>query len=253
MVPQPLLAQDQLAGVYEKLKRADESIRSLNSEIVAFLKERPDGGFSGEKQKASKEFVEFHSKREIPLRFGVIAGEIVHHLRSSLDHIAWLLSSGQYRQSSGTQIALPILVSKPGKKSEVASYKGRIEGIKSKEARSLIEKLQPYNAPDPLDDPIAIILEFDRIDKHRTLMLVENQWQMGLTIPLRFFTWTITGLDIDQELLTPTPADQLKLEFSMSVAFPQFGKRKNQPVIPGLTELANNLRVVAGRFSELSA
>lgn len=75
-----LLDSEQLAGVYEKLKRADESIQNLNSEIVAFLKERPKGGFSEDKQQAARELAEFHTKRGIPLRFGVIAGEIVHPL-----------------------------------------------------------------------------------------------------------------------------------------------------------------------------
>src|ERR1700724_711353 len=92
-----LLSPEQLAGVYEKLKRADESIQNLNSEIVAFLDERPEGGFSDDKQKAAKQLAEFHTKRVVPLRFGVIAGEVAHHLRSSLEHIAWLLSSDQYQ------------------------------------------------------------------------------------------------------------------------------------------------------------
>ena len=29
--------------------------------------------------------------REPPVRWGVMAGEIVHHLRSALDHLAWQL------------------------------------------------------------------------------------------------------------------------------------------------------------------
>src|SRR6266404_964011 len=97
-----LLSPEQLAGVHEKLKRAEESIRDLNSQIVAFLRERPEGGFSHDKQKAAKEFAEFHAKRVIPLRFGVIAGEVIHHLRSSLEHIAWMLSTDGYRRDYPT-------------------------------------------------------------------------------------------------------------------------------------------------------
>jgi len=83
-----LLSPEKLAGVYEKLKRTEEGIGDLNSQIAAFLRERPEGGLNDDKQKAAKELVEFHAKRVIPLRFAVIAGEVIDHLGSSLEHIA---------------------------------------------------------------------------------------------------------------------------------------------------------------------
>ena len=49
-----------------------------------------------------------------------VLGEIIHHLRSSLDHIAWLLSSEKYRREHETAIAFPICTDEPIEKKELA-------------------------------------------------------------------------------------------------------------------------------------
>jgi hypothetical protein len=245
-----LLSCEQLAGVHEKLKRADESIRNLNSEITAFLKP-PKGVFSEDKEKASHEFLK-HARRNIPPRFGVLAGEIAHHLRASLDHIVWLLSSEQYRRKHETLIAFPICLAKPRKKEEITRYNGKIQGIRSASARTLIDKLQPYNAAHPPDDPLVILHNLDRIDKHQTLILIRSNWSTKLSIPLRLFTWTIIGRpDLDQKIFTPTTADKLKMDFSIQIAFAQLGRWKGEAVIPALTHLSNTIQDYVKRFSEL--
>jgi hypothetical protein len=157
MVPKSFLTADQLSGVHEKLQRADEIIRTLNSELTAFLKP-PEAGFSKNKQKAANEFLQ-HARRQVPPRFGIIAGEVAYHLRSSLDHIAWLLSCDRYQRSHEGAISFPILTEKPRKKAELGSYSRKVEGIQSAAARALIERLQPYHAPTPADDPLAITHE----------------------------------------------------------------------------------------------
>jgi hypothetical protein len=248
----PRLTPDQLAGVYEKLKRANETIGNLKSEITIFLNKRPEGGFSKDEHEAAKEFAEFHAKREIPLRFGVIAGEVAHHLRSSLDHIAWMLSSESYRRDRETAIAFPIFLSKPAKKDEITSYSRKIEGIQSVVARDLIERLQPYNAANPAGDPLTILHELDREDKHHTLILIQTKWNMIMTVPIRAqLVMPITFLDTNEELFPSKAADKAKLEFAPQIAFAQLAGGKSEAVIPTLTELANKLGIIVQRFAEL--
>jgi hypothetical protein len=95
-------------------------------EIHAFLK-MPKGGFNKDSEEASHAFLQ-HARREIPARFGVLAGEVVHHLRSILDHIIWLLSSEQYRRTNETQIAFPICVAEPRRMAERSRYDRKIGG-----------------------------------------------------------------------------------------------------------------------------
>jgi hypothetical protein len=247
--PKPLTPED-LGGVYAKLERADESIKYLNSEIAAFLKV-PEGGFSKDEEEAFRQVLK-HTRRNIPPRFGVLAGEIVHHLRSSFDHIAWLLSSEVYRKSNETAIAFPIFVEEPRSKEEKASYSRKIEGITNDAAVRLIGEIQPYKAANPLDEPLAIIHGLDRVDKHHTLVLIESSWDASLKIPLSIFKWTvITGNTYDKPLPPVPPTNKLEMKFSHQVAFGEFGQRKRQPVIPSLTQLANATRDIVGLFAEL--
>lgn len=245
-----LLSSEQLKGVREKLERADECIRDLNTEIGAFLK-HPEAGLSEHKAKAAQKFME-HARslaKNVPPRFGVLAGEIVHHLRSSLDHVAWMLSSERSQRAKGSNaIAFPILIEEPTDEHELRSYNRKIQGIASPDALTLIKHLQPYNATKPLDDPLAIIHEFDRIDKHHNLVIVETSWEVGFRLPL---SWIISGSNIDTEIPSLAATRKAELKITHFVAFPQFGERKNQPVVPSLTQLLDVTRDVVGKFAAL--
>src|ERR1700761_1924172 len=81
-----------LSGAYEKLHRAEENIEKLELEITRFFEESKYPVISNENDQLFLEAIDYHGNRKIPIRFSVLAGEIVHHLRSSLDHVAWQLS-----------------------------------------------------------------------------------------------------------------------------------------------------------------
>jgi hypothetical protein len=42
------------------------------------------------------------------LRFSVLAGEVIHHLRSCLDHLVWQLSSEPFRSAHSDRIEFPV-------------------------------------------------------------------------------------------------------------------------------------------------
>lgn len=54
-----LLTPEQLAGGYEKLKRADQNILNLSVEISAFLNEGSHPGVARDKMKATEEWIKF--------------------------------------------------------------------------------------------------------------------------------------------------------------------------------------------------
>jgi len=83
---------DLLIGCRAKIERAEENIRRLNGEITAFLSQE------SKPYRIRKEFrnnglqyafVAFGDPIAPP-RFAVLAGEIIHHLRSSL---VWTICS----------------------------------------------------------------------------------------------------------------------------------------------------------------
>ena len=251
MARKPLLTPDQLEGVYEKLKRADEDIFNLNLEISPFLKADPDGGTAKAKRQTAQQWVNFHKERSIPPRFAVLAGEIVHHLRSCLEHIAWSLSSKTYRKTNETAIAFPIFTEPPNKKTQ-PRYDGNIGGITSPAARKLIEELQPYKGAHPVDDPLAIVHELDRIDKHHEVVLVIATFEAHVETFAEFSARRArSGLEADQDTFARESTQKESMQISRQVAFAEFGKRKDQSVIPSLTELANAIRDVIRMFAEL--
>jgi hypothetical protein len=180
-----------LDGIREKLKRADQNIRNLESEIAPFLARFPtfdypvmvpglDPVFTDEQREAWKKFgLEFREKERteiIPLRFSVLAGEIIHHLRSCFDHLAWQLSDESCRQAGNNRftIEFPIFDVDPTTDPDKARrYRGKVKCIINRpSALARIERLQPYKSSDPHNVPLWRLHNMDRTDKHRELTLV---------------------------------------------------------------------------------
>jgi hypothetical protein len=240
-----------LAGVREKLKRADENIINLNTEITTFLGKGKHAIFPNENNEAFQKAIEGHAAREVPLRFSVLAGETIHHLRSSLDHVMWLLSSEQYRAECPNKIEFPVCAVKPASKDEIAKYNGKIEGINSANAKAIIQSFQPYKrlekGESPEDDLLWIVHDFDRFDKHRELVMVLPS--IGMSFPpavlqryIALQEKAITEADFERDV-------NMYSQFAPQVSFRQFGKRECEPVIKGLTKLSNYVRDLVGCFA----
>src|ERR1700686_745705 len=78
-----------LDGCYAKLERAKENVRNLNAEIETFLgaDPKPYQVVGEHKGNGLKYAFVVRGNPTMPLRFTVLAGEVVHHLRSILDHL----------------------------------------------------------------------------------------------------------------------------------------------------------------------
>ena len=146
------------AGIAEKLKRANQNIVDLNSKIDAFIQGGkypviPDPG-----SESWKEVLDYHKAKPIPLVFGVLAGEIVHHLRSCLDHVIWHFSDSVQRIECQNVIEFPIFSAEPRKKEELARYARKVQAVSNTNVLALIKNMQPYAAgPDTLNGALLIL------------------------------------------------------------------------------------------------
>ena len=248
----PMESKPEFAGIYEKLKRADENIVNLGIEINAFLKLSPDSRITNDKAKAAQEWAKFHVERTIPPRFGVLAGEIIYHLRSSLDHLAWILSSESYRENHGRLIGFPINTDPPRNNEARTIYNRQIAGITSTAAITLIGDLQPYKVAEPADEPLAVIQYLNNIDKHHNLVMVLPSFDIHIRIPAALFqTHVIDGLEKNEMPFIAEPANNAEIQFSRQISFAELGEGKNRAVIPALTELSNEIRDIVERFATL--
>ncbi len=245
-----------LDGCWAKIERAKENIKNLEAEISAFV--QPDPYIiAGNVNHQTKECTFVANAKTIPLRFSVLTGEIIHQLRSSLDHLIWALAL-QSHATPGPDIGFPICLTE--EKFKAAKKRGKINGI-SGSAQAIIESLQPYRNADwrntVSDNPLRIIQEFNNTDKHRLLAVVVSAAHIPGQI---YFSGKMADTTVAQfvpeqwaDLLLRTEPDgtnvltirftkmnpelQVNADFRHQVAFEQFGTREIEPVIPSLMHL----------------
>jgi len=220
-------------GIEQKLKRADENIRNLNREIKRFFKKGKYPILPHKNKQVLLQAIAYHRERRIPLRLSVLVGEIVHHLRSCLDHVVWLFSSEAYRRTGYWKIEFPVFETRPVDKDRIARYEGKVKGISNLTVLRLIEGLQPYNRLGT-DSPLLILHNMDIIDKHRELVLCFSSGRLeiskGVLNPYLARHPDISAADLAVKL-----KDYGKVV--PQISFRNFGGREVQPVVPGLYEL----------------
>ena len=245
-----------LDGVRERLERANENILILHKEISTFLQDGADPVIPNDEPGAIQEAVESHTDRVMPLRFSILSGEIIHHLRSCLDHVAWELSSADQRARHPTRVEFPIYVSKPVDKGEITRYERKVEGI-SGPGRKLIEAIQPYNRSPailtgPQADPLWIIHEMDTTDKHRELVLTAATFDIR-TQGMMESLWLMLYREADfpeREIVGLGRSFDPNSKVTTQVSFREFGGRKIQPVIPGLSKLTRYVDRIGRGFAD---
>lgn len=162
---------DSLAGIRAKLDRTERHLETLDGEIASFLKRKPyltTGYFNAER---SSYIFRFQPIKRPPAEWGVVVGEVVHHLRSVLDHLVWQLvklNDGE----PGRWNFFPIYRKAPKQGfAKVAmrggDHRGPLYGVGA-DALTRIERAQPYNGGN-----CRLLHVLDQIwqaDKHRFLM-----------------------------------------------------------------------------------
>jgi hypothetical protein len=227
-------------GVFEKLKRTTENISNLQFEINGFFQSGEYPIIPEDDKELLLKAVEYHKKRTIPLRFSVLAGEIVHQLRSCLDHVAWQFSSEVYRQDHETWIEFPVFEVRPSDKDSTKRYERKVGGITDSRIRGLIESLQPYNATDPVDCLLFILHKMDVVYKHRELILCVGTGARAIPSAIA------QHLDKDR-ISRMSPDQKAALAFELKgygnlvpeISLRDFGRRKIEPVVPALIQLNN--------------
>ena len=158
---------------------------------------------------------------------GLIIGDVVHSLRSRLDHLLWDLAGSD---PANRKIQFPICSGPDAFRNQ--AY--RLGGL-SDPARRLVRYLQPYRRRDPRDSGGLLALsDLDNMDKHRTIPVVlsalyktdvrlrtsiDTEIEEGFTVgPLDLtppgpFVIGITTID------PPDPKIKVEREFTFGVVF----------------------------------
>jgi len=227
------------AGIWQKLKRADENIVDLKSEIDVFIESGDYPIVPYVDDKMFQEAIAYNRDRKIPLRFSVLIGEIIHHLRSCLDHIAWHFSDISSRAKAGS-IEFPIFEIQPTDKKEIERYARKVKGIANTNVLGLIEDMQPYQVgADVANHAFLIIHNMDIFDKHRELVVVGSSVEVNFPPVKDILTsarlYSQGKLDPSDTLSWARTLKDYKA--TPGIAFQNFGNWRVYPVVKGLAEL----------------
>lgn len=160
-----------LKSVYDRLIRAEEHLDVLNEMIRGYL-EDASGSWDGEFDPKKQRLV-FRRQPMLPHeRMATIVGEVVHSLRSALDHTAWqlVLDNGG---SPDENTRFPILKVAPSADRHGRHPPPHIAGGVSDKALAIIEETQPYRRfPDFVEtDALYVLHRLSIIDKHRHIAI----------------------------------------------------------------------------------
>ncbi len=172
----------QMDGCRAKLERAKETLDALELEAAKFLSQDPP--VVRLERKHINDGLEYafiaYGDPNPPLRISVITGEVIHHMRSSLDHLihALVIHNGE---NPTFQHQFPICSTK--KAFEQACKRGQIKGVGAN-ARRLIQSVQPFTTPTPDDTILFVVSQYDNADKHRLLVVVTAVADLGQTVTI---------------------------------------------------------------------
>jgi len=168
---------DTFDGIRLKRSRAWDQINSLKADITSFLWSDLDAyvprvDFNGQTQILT---ISVHINKVPDAMWGIRVGEIVHNLRSALDHVIWELFIKNNRQTPRIRDKhqFPIFDNQAGFNSAIPQF---LKGLDNK-AIDLIRSEQPFpvsegGTGEDIKSPLWHLKELSNCDKHRTIHLV---------------------------------------------------------------------------------
>ena len=143
-----------LSGVRLKLGRPEEHLSTLKTEVDARTEQHSDRSLIDVRRDGDWHVVEIEPPPSIPRRWALIGGDLIHNLRSVLDHLVWQLVLRDGQQPSRWN-EFPIIDSEQRFLQEVKFRKRNpdrspLQGIRvDGDAWAIIEAAQPYKRPKP--------------------------------------------------------------------------------------------------------
>lgn len=257
---------DALEGVRLKLDRAEHTIEEIYEAIVEYLAEE-NYSIIGEFNSETSEYVLRGKVTKSTAEVGVTAGDVVHNLRSALDHLAWqlaLLTTSTPYNFTQFPIALT--------EGEFRRDRGQkmIRDLSPKH-RARIETFQPYHGTNTAWTPFALrdLRVLSNTDKHRLInatvakSVAKHQVMVGERLVIvrdatayRDVSWfqggPIDGAEIARMTLEGVgPDPEVKMEglLGVTVSFddPALTIRHSH-VVPLLNAILKSVREVVAAF-----
>jgi hypothetical protein len=236
-----------LRGAFLKIKWAKKHIADLGKERVAFLGSNPYYGIPQFNAETNRTRFILESVPDIPPEIRLLLGDVVHNLRTALDHLACELV-----RSTGIaepKVYFPICETEQIYKAESGGKTiGMPEG-----AKEIIDRLCPYGGGNHL---LWGLHRLDIIDKHRllsTTTLKTSSWSVTLDKTARDYTFAflfaLKAGDVIGDLEGNHESDK-QMSVTPDIAFCEPGIFEGDAIFPTLTILAQYVWEIVGMFGD---
>jgi hypothetical protein len=254
---------DRMSGPRGKTKRAKQHVNELEAAIAEFFGTNPYEVGAEDDPEAGQRVYKLTKAEAPPDCLALIAGDIVHNLRASLDLVVWQLVEVNGKtpgKSDGFPINESAQAFEPG---GIAKVKSRI----SNEAVKVVRAVKPYKGGN---DALWRLHHLDIADKHRILFVVGSSYRSfkpalppmllpdGTEIPFEFPGFLIPedkmfpleeGDEIYREPLNHETKD--KPQFRFEIAFGQGEVVEGEPILPALNDLVGATEQTIELFAPL--
>jgi hypothetical protein len=157
-----------LDSVRQKIFRVKQHFEELQQEINRYFQTNPGAMVLAPDSSVDNPTFFFQSAKPIPARFGLIAGDCLQNLRSSLDYLVWELVIAAGNQPSRKNM-FPICSTLDA--FNAALQRKRLEGV-GPAPIAIIESMQPFQSGTIYTENLLWILdELTNINKHRRVLL----------------------------------------------------------------------------------
>jgi hypothetical protein len=155
-----------LASAAAKYNRAVEDYDTFRAEAIALMNRTAKTARFTQRRLDDRTIQFFAVVEEIPLSISCHLGDIVHGLRTALDHLAWALAKRHNYAGKPRYVHFPI-ARDPG---DFATRRSGFEAMFGPAAVGLIAHLQPYQNLEGL----RWVTDLDNVDKHEALVTVRH-------------------------------------------------------------------------------
>ena len=220
----------ELLAIWDRQTRAQEHFEAVEGLLLAYYNSRL-GKLSGEFD-PDGDFVMRSIAFGLPdFRLYTIVGELLHDLRSSLDHLAWILvveNGGDPTQDT----RFPILKVAPAANKKGINPPPHVAGGASTDALAIIDAAQPYKwGPRFAEHPLWVLHELWNIDKHRHIVLkgtAVESFVIPAGTPRFTFTLQPESVSVDGAIFVLVPDDptvdvDIRTTLQVFVQEPRYG------------------------------
>jgi hypothetical protein len=253
----PIL-REAVAAMVDRIDRADEQIKVLEEMIGDYFK-ADSCRYGGEYNADTNEMLLTKDIVWPKPRVSTVTGEIVHDLRSALDHLAWQCVEYVNPGEATKETAWPILAPGPTPNKKGVRKPPKIAGGVSRTVTALVERTQPYmTVPEaPHLAPLRVLHRMWIRDKHCKIAL-HGVLAHGSTRgdrPTPSFAWTSELIAVHEHhaelrIIPDDPTVQVEGSVALQIVVQEAPGGKPSPLLETLEDASRIVREIVSEATD---